>query len=802
MIFRIKDINSKLLTNILTCILLVLFLLPTTSSMAQFRLTGTVLNQYNKPITGAHLYLQDNKTLVLSDENGSFKFENLARGNYRLHVSYVGYKCIHPYRFTIDKEDVDLAVIMEPENQLLNEVVVNGILSISTALRKPDAFAIAGQEAMESSRDHSLVRTLEMLPGLQAMDIGQGSSKPVIRGLGFNRVVVVENNTRVEGQQWGFDHGLEVDQFAAEIVEVVKGPSSLRYGPEAIGGALVIRPHAIAPPNTIESTINLLGRSVNDMVAASAMIRMRTNNYYSYLRYTQTDFGLYKVPADRFDYNTYIFPLKDGLVLNSGGHERNFYFSNGLIKQWGKVSLSMSNVNSSSGFFPGAHGMPNLGAITAFPAQRKPQLPYQQVNHFKTAVNGQFNLRDFLLNIDLAYQHNLRQEWSRFHTHYPGQTAPRTNPDLELEWSLHTYSADFRLIRHQNPGSTIETGLSFQHQDNRIGGYMFLLPKYLRNTAGVFGLYSISLSDKTKLSTGLRYDLGILQIEKYVSPYTQLLKSPDYQRSFNDLSWAIGIVHRANEHLSLKSNLAKSFRIPTASEIGSNGIHHGSFRYELGDQELDSEKSFQFDAGIIMERPGLILELSGFAGYFPNFIYLNPSGSFLLPDGNPVPEAGAGQVYQFVQSEAYRIGGEFVFQYQLYKKMDLKMVGEYVFASDGKYPIPLTPPFTLLTRIQYKFPDYWKHMHQSAFVMEQKLASAQNRHARNEDPTEAWHIYSVGFETKIITRALPIGVRLSVQNLFNTTYWNHLSYYRQIGLPEAGRNLRLGIRIPLESKLK
>jgi iron complex outermembrane recepter protein len=785
------------------CLLLcLLFFLPyILTAQTVYKLNGHVVDHNSQPIAGAYVYNQDSKQVQLTEDNGGFEFVGLLPGTYRLHVSYLGYKCIHPYKVALMQENQSIVVVMEPEQYPLDEVEVQGKKPGDNAKDGPEAVAVANRKLMDENRDHSLVKTLESLPGLQAMEIGQGSSKPIIRGLGFNRVVVAENNTKIEGQQWGADHGLEIDQYAVEQVEVVKGPASLRYGSEAIGGVLRILPLAIAANNSLEANLQLTGRSLNNLVAASAMIRMRKASYFNNIRFTISDFGVYRVPATEFIYNSYRFPLLDGAILNSGGHERNLHLTNGLIRPWGKLTLSLSNLSNKTGFFLGAHGIPDLEELQTTPVSRKPGLPFQQVNHLKVNSHALLDFRFFMLDLDMAWQRNHRQEWSRFHTHYPNQLPPEKDSELELDWVLDTYSVEARL-KSGEAGNRSELGLSFQHQNNDIGGYMFLLPAFSRSLAGIFFYKSMDIGQRINLSGGLRYDWGRMQIMPYFSPYTQTLKAPDFTGFYHDFSWAVGMTYAMAAPFKLKINAAKSFRVPNAAELGANGVHHGSFRYELGDTGLDSEKAYQFDLGLAYHTEKLQLALGPFFSYFPNFIFLNPTGSYSLPDGSPVPESGVGQVFAYVQSQAWRAGGELMFDYMFGSGFSARLSAEYVLATDGKYAIPLTPPLGLLAGLKYALPDYWKSLHQSSVQIDMRYAAPQNRNARNEEKTAGYSLLNIGFSTKVLVAETYIGVQLKVQNLLNTVYWNHLSYYRQIGLPEAGRNVQLTLNIPFNTQLK
>ncbi|MBU1580906.1 MAG: TonB-dependent receptor [Bacteroidetes bacterium] len=790
---------SKFLTVLFAAVLLSTLAVAQQSG-EKFLVKGVILNDKNEPMQAAHVYLQERAETALTAADGSFLFENLKAGTYRLHVSYIGYQCIHPYRFSISDHDVEINVIMEPEGVDLDEVVVQ---SDSRKANQTNAQPVvtANTQFIKENRGSSLMTSLEKLPGVQAIAIGQGFSKPMIRGLSFNRVLVSENNIKMEGQQWGADHGLEVDQFAVEQLEVIKGPSSLRFGSDALGGVVQIKPHVIAAPGHVETEIGFIARSVNKLLGYSVRSRVRTEKFFAYARYTHTRFSDYKVPADSFYYNRYRFAIPDKKLNNTAGKEQNVYVTAGWLGDWGKLSFSASKVFSKTGFFPGAHGIPSAEKLKDDGSDRNIALPFQQVGHSKLSANGFLMIRKNKLSFDLAYQQNHRQEWSLFHSHYTNQSQPLIDPDLELEWFLDTYIANVA-YRIEKPRHHFDLGISTLTQQNVIGGYAFLLPAYQKSGVGLFFLNSNRISESLSFNWGLRYDLGQLDLGYYVSPYTDKVKSPDFSGVYNDFSWAAGLIYNAGKQLLLKLNVAKSFRMPGASELGSNGIHHGSFRYELGDTSLQSEYAYQLDFELEYRRGRWFFGLSPFAGYFPNFIYLNPTGSYLMPDGSEIEEADAGQVYRYVQSEAFRVGGEIQLAYRLSSLFSFDAHAEYVTASDGVYPIPFTPPLNFVVGIDHVLPTYWKKLHLTRMRLEMVAVSKQSQVARNEAITPGYQLLNLSFSTKVITRYFPLGIDLQWQNMLNTKYFNHLSFYRHLELPEAGSNIQLLITIPINNSFK
>ena len=785
-------------------IAVLLFLLTTNFAIGQalegsYSLEGYILNISNEPMQGAHVYLQETEEQTLTSAEGKFRFSGLISGAYRLHVSYVGYQCIHPYKLNIVDEDVTISVIMEPVGQDLNEVVVAADFN-KASQNTAQTVVTASERFIRENRGSSLMTSLEKLPGIQAMSIGQGLSKPMIRGLSFSRVAVSENNIKMEGQQWGADHGLEIDQFGVEQIEIIKGPSSLRFGSDALGGVVQIKPHALAAPGHIETEAGFITRSVNQLLGYSLRARMRKKSFFAYARYTHTRFSDYKMPADSFYYNRYHFAIPDKKLNNTAGLEQNGYLTAGWLGDWGKLSVSASNVFSKTGFFPGAHGIPSADKLIDDGDARNIALPFQQVNHLKLSTNGIFALGKNQLLFNMAFQQNHRQEWSRFHSHYPQQTPPEKNPDLELEWFLYTYSGNLayqiKKLRHR-----LDFGIGAVYQENTIGGYTFLLPAYQKTSAGLFFVHDFELSEKLSLNYGLRYDIGLIALDFYRSPYTDRVKSPDFNAQYSDVSWGAGLLYKPNSKLMLKLNAAKSFRMPGASELGSNGIHHGSFRYELGDTTLTSEYAYQLDFELEFRKGKWFFGFSPFVGFFPNFIYLNPTGSYLMPDGSEIEEADAGQVYRYVQSEAYRYGAEIQLSYQLSRLFKFDAQAEYVFTTDGVYPIPFTPPMQLVLGVDHDLPIYWKKLHFARLRIEMIAAAKQGLVARNELVTPRYQVLNFSFSTKVLTRFFPLGIDFQWQNMLNTKYYNHLSFYRHLQLPEAGSNIQLMLTIPLNAKI-
>ncbi|MDR1896141.1 MAG: TonB-dependent receptor [Prevotellaceae bacterium] len=658
-------------------------------------------------------------------------------------------------------------------------------------------------------REHftgNLIQALEHLPGIHAMDIGSGFSKPAIRGMGFNRIIVAENGIKQEGQQWGADHGLEMDAFNTERVVVRKGPASLLYGSDAMGGAIEIVPLPPPADDQVSGEAVLLGKSVNGTLGASVMAGVKKGNRYTRFRYTEQHFGDYRIPADTIVYLTQRLPVYGRRLKNTAGLERDVSFHTESRKGRYSSRYAASNAYQKTGFFPGAHGIPDASRLTGDGDSRNTELPYSAVNHLKASMHHRY-MRDRLAGYwDAGFQSNYREERSLFHTHYGNQPVPVKDPDKELVFLLNTYSSTAKIKLTGLPGWEHTAGWDVQYQQNRIAGYSFLLPEYDRFTTGLYWLASWRAEEKFSVSGGVRYDCGYINIRGYTDAYLEAWldergygdeamerykwRSYPVKRQSGDFSGSLGIVwHPGDAHL-VKVNAGRSFRLPGANELASNGVHHGTFRHEQGDPSLSSEQGWQLDASYAFEGGRVVFSVSPFVSWFENYIYLKPTGEWsVLPH--------AGQIYRYTETEAVFAGGEITCGIDLFHGLNYTFIGEYVYTANPAERIPLSfsPPASMRNTLA------WEGKGMRAYVELQRIA-AQHRVARNEDPTPGASLLHAGASVHIPSGRTRVECTLSIHNVFNTKYYNHLSFYRKVEIPEPGRNFQVLIKIPFKSKIK
>ena len=689
---------------------------------------------------------------------------------------------------------------------LLPDVVVTESYQQRQAKKSALAVDVVDQDFLRKHFTGNFMQAMENIPGVQAMDIGSGFSKPMIRGMGFNRIAVLENGIKQEGQQWGADHGLELDAFNIGTVNVLKGPSSLLYGSDAMGGVIDITSPPVPSVDMLFGDVTLLGKSVNGTLGGSFMLGIKKSFWYAQVRYSEQHFGDYRIPTDTIVYLTQKMPVYGRKLKNTAGIERNIGFFAQYQRQRYKANYSVSNVYQKTGFFPGAHGIPDVSRVEDDGDSRNMELPYSKVNHLKVTTLQQYAWEKLVLSGDFGFQNNHREEWSVFHTHYGSQPVPEKDPDKELAFNLNTLSASVKVRFIGSSSWEHALGWDGQHQRNDISGYSFLLPEYYRSTTGLLWLTTYKPNNVISVSGGMRYDYGYIHISSHEDAYlADYLRKQGYdeeqvedykwnshavKKKFGDYSFSLGLVWTPSERHMVKANVGRSFRLPGANELAANGVHHGTFRHEQGDTNLKSEQGWQMDASYNLRYNGFSISVSPFVSWFSNYIFLRPTGEWsVLPH--------AGQIYRYTGVEALFSGTEATIDIHFLRSFNYRISGEYVYTynCDEHIPLSFSPPFSMRNTLT------WQRKQVMLYAEWQSIAR-QNRVDRNEDRTPGANLFHLGGSLNIPIRGnQAIEITLTARNIFNTRYYNHLSFYRKVEIPEPGRNFQLLIKIPFKKLL-
>ncbi|MCT4614830.1 MAG: TonB-dependent receptor [Marinifilaceae bacterium] len=776
-------------------------------------LKGIVTDTYNKPIAGANIILNNGEYACISKNTGVFEFQQLTHNNYVIQISFIGYKTIKD-TISLDK-NFNYVAKLSVDTKSLNEVKIS-VKPTNARKIESRSIEIIDKTKIKENLGGTLMNSLENIPGISTINIGSGQSKPVIRGLGFNRISVVENNIKHEAQQWGADHGLEIDQYSVEYVKIVKGPASLEYGSDAIGGIIDINTKKIPLNNSIGGNIDLIYKSNNNLYGSSTAIFARKEKIYGKIRATYIDYGDYKVPTDSIEIYSYKASLDDKHLRNTAGWEKNIHTNIGYMTSNFNSNIIISNIHTKSGFFANAHGLEPRNIDTKFhdKSNRDINFPFQEVNHFKIINSNSYDLRKINLRLNIAFQRNKREEWSEYVNHgYMPSKLPNNlnfNPDLERKFIKDIYSANFTFTKNISEKTNFKIGLNSEIFDNKINGRGFIIPNFTRNNIGSFAILKQKLNKKSNINAGVRYDYGEIRTEKYFdwfnSPtiydnkteYTKLQRAKDLNKSFSNLSWSIGYTMITGK-FNFKTNIGKSFRIPTAKELSVNGVNYHNFSYEIGDENLSPEISYQWDISSELNINSKVnITNSLFLNYFSNYIYLNPTSKHdrLYGNGN--------QVFRYQECELLRYGGELFINYKLNKEFESTISSEYIYSeqlsgSKKGFTVPFSPPTKLIFELKYK--NQKLGFFNNFYMKSQFIYSAkQNRIVPPEKKTNSYQNMNFASGGNIKISRSELNISFQIQNLFNKKYFNHTDYYRLINIPASGRNFIINISIPFSSK--
>lgn len=797
-------------------VMVVLMMLSTVFVRAQefLSLSGRVLDESGEPLPGASVVAEGlGRRGAITNRDGAYVIKELSKGNYRITISFIGFQT--KVDTVLLPKDTIYNIQLRASSYSLQEVVVTDSYGEERKKRESLNTDVVNESYLKKERGGSLMKSIERLAGVSTIAVGSGQSKPVIRGLAFNRVLVVENGVKHSGQQWGIDHGLEIDQYAVDNVEVTKGPASLQYGSDAIGGVVSVKQNHIPQENSLGVDLDFVGKTNNSLLGTSVGVYGRKKHLFFKMRGTLLDYADYKVPTDSVEIYSYKAGLSNHNLRNTAGKEQNLHLNFGWVGESFTSKIFLSNVHSKSGFFANAHGLEprNIDVSKQDKSSRDIIFPYQEVNHFKLLNKNIWRGEKYRVETALAYQKNFREEWSKYVSHgYMPPVAPSIlgfAPDLEREFDKNIYTLNLKATYTHNEKFNLTVGGNGELQKNKISGRGFIIPDFTQYTLGSFIIAKHYFSEQSIFQYGFRYDYGKLEIQKYndwyKSPVSQnnpnslayLERAKAMDKDFSNISWSIGYNHNL-EKLAFKANIGRSFRMPIAKELAANGVDYHRFRYEVGNTDLSPEVSYQLDFGAVYKASNFAVELTPFFNYFSNYIYLNPSSQHDRLYGN------GHQMFFYTEAEVLRYGGEFHLHYTPVAPIQFGVVGEFVYSeqlSGAKkgFTLPFSPPASVILNAKYQ-KTKWLFFETLYISVDYKLTAKQDNIVPPEKVTKGSQVVNIACGANFYIGKQAVKMYVQVRNLFDTKYFNHTSYYRMINVPEAGRNIILTVSIPLFKK--
>lgn len=590
----------------------------------------------NEELSFSVVKLIDPETVMQTNEHGDFSVGKLCKGSYSFLIQHFG--C----RDTIVKVELTKStriIIRLPHS--VNELKEVDVMDKRTEMRKTQTAVELSQEELKNTKGQSLGEVLKNVSGVTSLNTGPTISKPMIHGMQGNRVLILNNGVRQEGQQWGNEHAPEVDPFMAKRISVVKGVNAIRYGSDAIAGVVLVNGDELPDTAAVAGELSLAGLSNGRNGSASAMLQ---GNFEKLKHFSWRVQGTLKKGGN--------IKTPDYYLNNTGMEERNFSYAVGYHrKKWG-AEVYYSQFNTTLGIFKGSH----IGNLSDLQHALKYGKPVDSLASFSYAIDRPKQVAEHELikgsahyhfspkwraNLQYAWQHNIRQEYDNRRLTAAERALQVVAPDLNLKITTQTAEA---IIEHDNIRSFRGmAGLSFLHQANTYEG-RFFIPNYLNTTWGAF-VTERFVMPHVEFEAGLRYD------EKYLeSFYYQGKTWTSSKRNFRNISSNVGFIWKIDSTFNVFLNAGTAWRAPAPNELYSDGIHQGVSAIERGKHDLNTETCYNITLSGIYRTKKFKAEVTAYHNAFANFIYLQPSQTLELTI------RGAFPVFNYTQANV-RISG-------------------------------------------------------------------------------------------------------------------------------------------------
>jgi iron complex outermembrane receptor protein len=823
-------VMSKPICLFLVCVLL---------SANAFAQNGSIIGRVTSANDGGLSFVSVstlNKTAgTRTGNDGHYELKNLQPGTYTLIFSAVGYQKQQLNAQVKFNAATVVNAVLVPSESKLNEVIVTGVSRATEVRKNPVPVAVMTKKDMDRHVNNNIIdAVIKGVPGVSAVTTGPNVSKPFIRGLGYNRVLTLYDGIRQEGQQWGDEHGIEIDQYGIARAEVVKGPASLSYGSDALAGVINMIPYLPAFDNN-----GLKGDYTVDYHANNRLIGSSLG-----LAYKHNDWGFTARSTGKLAQN-YTNSI-DGRVYGTAYNELNLSAMARVDKSWGYSQLAATLFNNKQEIPDGSRD----SLTRRFTRQvlddgdnikNRPIVPngelstyklnplYQHIQHYRLYSANQFNVGEGSINVLAGAQQSVRREYN--HPTQPQQAG--------LYVVLNTLNYDIKYHLPEMAGIETAVGVNGMYQTNRSKNATdFPIPDYNLFDIGAF-LFAKKTLGKIDISGGIRLDNRSIKwnnffvadnpqngFQKHVTGADTAgtyLQFPAFNKRYQGVSGSLGLTYNVSERLLLKANIARGYRAPNITEIGSNGLDPGAHIVYLGNRTFKPEFNIQQDVGLIAYFKDADLSAELFNNNIYNYIYqarLNDA------NGQPVVIVPGNSTYQYQQSEARLYGAELSVNLHLEKLKWLCWNNSLSYvkglnknqelinrAGDAAKYLPFIPPLHGRSEFRINFQKTSGKLQKPYIKLEADIYAAQNEFYaldNTETATPGYTLWNVGCGSAFKNKSgkTLFDVFLQVDNVFDKAYQSNLNrlkyfeYYQSSpngtsGIYNIGRNISIKMIVPL-----
>jgi len=742
--------------NKIVLIFFVLFLFIKVN--AQNQIKGKVTDINNEPLIGATVSLPELNKGTITNETGEYLITNIPNGKIKIQFSFIGYNTeIKTIKIsgTENKIDVLLTVAIIQSQEV---VITGGYVSsqhdnaVKIEMLKSKDIALSGTS--------NFMESLTKVPGVDMISKGCGVSKPVIRGLSMNDVLVMNNGVRIENYQFSENHPLGIDDNDVERVEIIKGPASLLYGSDAIGGVINFIKEKPAPVGKILGNYRMQLHSNSLGMNNSIGLKGASKNLFG---------------GFRFGHKTHADYLQGGgdYVPNSRFNEMTFNANTGYTGKIGTFKLFYD-------YFKQDLGM-TVPPVKPFIAEqgRKNEIWFQDLEYQLLSFQNSLYLGKFKWDINASYQNALRKL--------------QTTLDVPfVEMNLNTITYESKLYLPSNDKSEYIIGLQGMSQNNRNlnNRASQFLPDANINNIGFLGLAKYTFFEKLKLQGGLRFDMYKTETYALGTEGTSGYHAP-VNVDFSNLNGSIGATYNVNEKIMFRANFAKGYRVPNLSELTSLGMHGN--RYEIGNENLSPENSYETDVSMHFHGEFLSFDLAGFYNQINDYIFISPT--------TDTTATGVG-IYRFAQTNATLYGGEAGIHFHPKSLAWLHIEATYS-SVIGKQENDKYLPFIPANKVRYEIRAEGKKigfLHKPNIKISALTAFSHNKPSPYETATDDYTLVNISAYAEILVLNQSLMFGLSVNNLFDTQYFDHLSTLKPLNYYNQGRNISFSLIIPFALK--
>ena len=721
----------------------------TITGFSQIKISGYVTDANQQKLSGVIVHVEENNLETTTDENGYYQFLNFPKGTNKIIFHLSGYET-KTETITNNGTELKLNIVLTEKELHLDEVIIS---TLYNKIQSQNVMKVehASVNKLKENGATSLIDGIATLPGVSQISTGNSIGKPVIRGLSGNRVLVYSQGVRMENQQFGEEHGLGLNAAGIESVEVIKGPASLLYGSDALGGVVYFNPEKYAPFQ--EKSADFEQRYFTNTQGTSTTFGFKASpsNFKFLVRGNYTSHADYKVPnGDR--------------IVNTRFIEKDF-----------KTGIGYSNSKIATDFRYNYNNL-NLG----LPEEdlensgfRNPLFPKQEVANHVLSLNQKIYFKNSKIEGDFGYSLNNRKELE-------------AADEIALSMKLQTASYNLKYYFPKMNRFESIIGIQGIDQTNTNFGEELLIPDATVKDFGAFATTNYSWNSSI-LQAGIRYDNRKINTSTHGTEGEEgYFEAID--KEFNSFNASLGFKTDLTNHIVTRINVASGFRAPNLSELTSNGVHEGSNRYEIGDSNLKNEQNLQVDLNIEYKSEHFELFVNGFYNYVDNYIYITPTGNTI--DGN--------DVYNYVQNNATLFGGEagIHFHPHPYDWLHFTSSFETVTGKQDNNNLPLIPAnqWKNNIRVEFKENTWLKETYSSLFF---NYTFQQNNISEFETETPEYLLINFALGGKVTLGKTAFNLSLNANNLFDKTYFNHLSRLKTDGINNMGRNIIMSLNFDL-----